>query len=465
MLKNRTGHICQECSFKTPKWLGKCPECNSWNSFEKEQSIKTQDKASGKSTNVNTLGDVSILKRLKVTTSIDEFDRVLGGGLVCGSLVLIGGEPGIGKSTLLLMLSNNLAVNDRRKVLYVSGEESSSQLASRAERLKIVNENVYVANETIWQKIKSCINEVKPSFIVLDSIQTTYSREVLSTPGSLNQIKEITFELMSIAKEKNISIFIVGHITKEGSIAGPKILEHMVDTVLYFEGERDSFCRILRSIKNRFGNTNEVGFFEMSSSGLRELSNPSHYFLDKNIKSSIGRCLTCCLEGQRPLFIEVQALVVENKLGHGNRVTQGFDNKRLSLMIAIIEKFFGLILSHSDIYVNIVGGQKLSSRESDLAILMSILSSYYLKPIDQNSLFIGEVGLAGEVRKVTMIEQRLKEISLYSYKSVYLDSQSALQHNKNYKNLNVLGLGEASELTFFMSDESVEDNFIKDKSS
>jgi len=371
----------------------------------------------------------------------------MGGGLAPGRLTLIGGQPGIGKSTLLLSVMSQLAkYNSHEKILYVSGEESESQLASRAKRLGINEENILILNETIWQNILSIINEYKPKFVVIDSIQTTASGDIQSAPGTISQVREVTYELMTHVKAKNITCFIVGHITKEGSIAGPKILEHMVDSVIYFEGDQYGQYRILRANKNRFGDTNEVGIFEMKEEGLLEVPNPSLYFLDDQIKESFGRSLTCILEGTSPLFIEIQALVVENKFGNGRRTTQGLDSNRLSMMVAIVEKYFEIPLGFSDIYLNVVGGFKLSTRESDLSILVGLLSSYKSESIPSDYIFLGEIGLTGEVRPIPLIENRLREIKHMNYKKVFTSLKTAKKYKNAYKGLEIIGLRRASDI-------------------
>lgn len=445
--------VCQSCSYKTAKWMGKCPDCNEWNSFEEEESFDTQRYASATSSEKSTEGpkrvsDVEIDSYKRVMTNIQEFDRVVGGGLVRGSLTLIGGEPGIGKSTLLTEVIGRLAENDKNKnVLYVSGEESVSQIASRSKRIGVGGDNYYLLHETNWQNILIHIKKYRPQTLVIDSIQTTYSSEVQSAPGTISQIREVTYELMNHVKSQGVTCFIIGHITKQGSIAGPKILEHMVDTVIYFEGDQFGNYRVLRGIKNRFGNTNEVGIFEMRESGLREVLNPAQYFLDEQLEKSYGRSLTCILEGTRSLFIEVQALVIENKFGNGRRTTQGIDSNRLAMLVAIIEKYFELPLGFNDIYLNIVGGMKLASRESDLSIIASLISSYQGRVIKEGTVLIGEVGLTGEVRSVPQIEARLKEMAQLNYKRVITSKKIANEYNKKFT-LEIIGIKKTTELPY-----------------
>jgi DNA repair protein RadA/Sms len=452
MAKKISNFVCQSCSYQTSKWMGKCPECGEWNSFTEETTINSKDlnrahKRSALSIEVPRLiKDIDVEKQPRIKTSINEFDRVVGGGVVPGSLILIGGEPGIGKSTLLTKVMGTLSQNFKNEtVLYVSGEESVNQVADRAKRLGVHAESFYIYNETNWQKVLEQINKLKPKFLVVDSIQTTTSSEIDSAPGTVSQIREVTYELMNHVKANGITCFVIGHITKEGSIAGPKILEHMVDTVIYFEGDQFGQYRILRAMKNRFGNTNEVGIFEMKEHGLQEVANPSQFFLDDQLEGAFGRTLTCIVEGSRSLFVEIQALVVENKFGNGRRTTQGLDNNRLAMMVAVVEKYFGLPLGFNDIYLNIVGGIKLQNRESDLSIIASLLSSYRMKPIDSNTVFVGEVGLTGEVRSVPMMEMRVKEMAQLNYKRVITSERTARELKGKY-NIEVVGIRQARDL-------------------
>ncbi|MBC99678.1 MAG: DNA repair protein RadA [Halobacteriovoraceae bacterium] len=455
MAKKKTVYICQNCNYESPKWLGKCPECSEWNTLEESAPI-TQSSSAGTRRSKSlkdpkTISEITAINIERTKTYLNEFDRVVGGGLVPGSLSLIGGQPGIGKSTLLLEVMSRLSSKYKdKKILYVSGEESESQIAGRAKRMGVSSENLLILNETSWQNILEVIQKERPSFLVVDSIQTTVSQDIQSAPGTVSQIREVTYELMNHVKTKGITCFIVGHITKDGNIAGPKILEHMVDTVIYFEGDQFGQYRILRAIKNRFGNTNEVGIFEMEEAGLKEVPNPSQYFLDDQLEDSYGRSLTCILEGSRPLFIEIQALVVENKFGNGRRTTQGIDQNRLSMMVAIIEKYFELPLSYNDIYLNVVGGFKLSSRESDLSIIASLLSSYKGRAIKTGEIFLGEVGLTGEVRSVPMIESRLKEIQQLNYEVVYTSLKTAVKFKDKFKKLKLIGIKRAKDLESYL---------------
>lgn len=450
MAKIKTVFTCQECGYQTPKWLGKCPDCNQWNSFSEEESVKEAKViprfASSKDSKPKTIGEIEHESFQRHMTKIGEFDRVMGGGITLGSLTLIGGEPGIGKSTLLMNVCGKLVdLHKEDKILYVSGEESESQIAGRSKRLGVNNSNFYIFNETNWQKILEQVKELKPKFLILDSIQTTYSSQVESAAGTLTQIREVTYELMNYAKANGLTCFIVGHVTKEGQIAGPKILEHMVDTVIYFEGDQLGQYRLLRVMKNRFGNTNEVGIFEMLETGLKEIKNPSQYFLEQSLEGSFGRSLTCILEGSRSLFVEIQALVVENKFAVGRRTTQGLDSNRVALLVAVIDKYFGIPLSYNDIYVNVVGGMKLTTRENDLSVLASLLSSYYATPVPSDTVFLGEVGLTGEVRSVPMMEIRLKEIAQMNYKRVITSKRAAEDFKSKFK-VELVGITKASEL-------------------
>lgn len=450
MAKIKTTFTCQECGFQTAKWMGKCPECNQWNSFSEETQFKESKAApksiSGRETKPKTIGEIEHENVERYQTKIGEFDRVMGGGVTLGSLTLIGGEPGIGKSTLLMEVCGKLLTEyGKERILYVSGEESESQIAGRSKRLGVNNDNFYIYNETNWQKILEQVKKLNPKFLVIDSIQTTHSSNVDSAAGTLTQIREVTYEMMNYAKSYDLTCFIIGHVTKDGQIAGPKVLEHMVDTVIYFEGDQLGQYRMLRVMKNRFGNTNEVGIFEMQEKGLLEIKNPSQYFLEQSLPGSYGRSITCLLEGSRSLFVEIQALVVENKFAVGRRTTQGLDTNRVALLVAVIDKYLGIPLSYNDIYVNVVGGMKLTTRENDLSVIASLLSSYYATPIDNDTLFLGEVGLTGEVRSVPMMEMRLKEVAQMNYKRVITSKRAADDLKGKFK-LELVGITKAAEL-------------------
>jgi len=454
--KIKTAFLCLECGHQSVKWMGQCPSCQSWNTFEEER-IEKKSVTSGKPDEsydlAKPLNEVLTTSHQRYHTGIDELDRVLGGGIVPGSLILIGGEPGIGKSTLLTKLLGNIAALDPEKnVLYVSGEESANQLAKRALRLGVERDNLYLLNESSWEKIEREIKRIRPKFFVLDSIQTTTVMELNSPPGTISQIRDVTYHLMNYTKASDISSFVVGHITKDGAIAGPKVLEHMVDTVIYFEGDQSGQYRLLRAQKNRFGNTNEIGIFEMADTGLKEVRNPSQYFLEmasSGNEKAFGRAVTSIVEGTRTLFVEIQALVAQNKFNNSQRTTQGLDPNRLSMLSAVIEKYFGLKLYDHDIYLNVVGGIKLNSRESDLAIITAILSSFQGKAVDYSTVFLGEVGLTGEIRPVPRLELRLKEMEQLNYKRVVLPYKSAEEFKDKFK-MEMIGLKKASDLEDFL---------------
>ncbi len=437
MAKIKTEFECQSCGYKTAKWEGKCPDCGQWNSLLEVEKLTKQTKSSPGAVRgrreAKKITEVTSIEHDRIKTGIEEFDRVVGGGLTIGSLSLLGGEPGIGKSTLLLEVCGKVAKNNPNDLLlYVSGEESESQIADRAKRLGVDSENILILHETQWQEILAVIKDKKPKFFVLDSIQTTVSNELTSASGTVSQVREVTYDLMNHAKALGITCFVIGHVTKEGGISGPKVLEHMVDTVLFFEGDQNNFYRLLRVQKNRFGNTYEVGIFEMTENGLGEVHNPSQYFLEKSFQGAFGRSITCVLEGTRSIFVETQALVTENKYGNGRRTTQGIDNNRLAMLVAIIEKYFEIPLGFHDIYVNVVGGIKLSKRDSDLAIIAAILSSYYSKPLDEKTVLIAEVGLTGEIRKAPMMESRIKEMDLLKYEKLITSSYLNDEIQKKY---------------------------------
>lgn len=442
---NKTIFCCENCSYQAPKWLGKCPDCGNWNSFTEESISKKDKNLEQLKIKPVLLSEIVSAENERLLTGFHEFDRVMGGGITKGSLTLIGGEPGIGKSTLLLEICGRLSsLNSSDSILYISGEESESQILKRSQRLGVRSGNIYLYHQNVWEKILDEIKKIKPTYIILDSIQTTISTELNSPAGTVSQIREVTYELMNYAKSKELTCFIVGHVTKEGNIAGPKLLEHMVDTVVYFEGDQTGHYRILRSIKNRFGNTNEVGLFEMKEDGLCEIMNPSQYFLDLTLDGSIGRSISCIVEGTRALFVEIQALVVENKFAQGKRVSQGLDNNRVAMLVAVIDKYLGLPLSYQDIYVNVVGGLKVSGRETDFAIIASLISSFTGRSLPIKSIFLGEIGLAGEIRSIPWIENRLKECQQMNYQNVYLSAQSAKKFEGKY-NLKLIGLENAGD--------------------
>ena len=402
--------FCQECGYESAKWMGQCPACHAWNTFVEEKLEKTTQavKKLVKDVNVTTLDAIKMQEGQRIKTEISELDRVLGGGIVKGSLVLVGGDPGIGKSTLLLQCCRNLS-EQKKKVLYISGEESLQQIKIRAKRIGEFGDSLFLLCETNLDIIQEVIKKEKPEIVVIDSIQTMYSESGTSAPGSVSQVREATGTLMQIAKGMEISIFIVGHVTKEGVVAGPRVLEHMVDTVLYFEGDRHASYRILRGVKNRFGSTNEIGVFEMREDGLHEVENPSEYMLSGKPKDASGSVVACSMEGTRPILVEVQALVCHSNFGIPRRTAAGTDFNRVNLLMAVLEKRLGLQMSACDAYINIAGGIKMNEPAIDLGIVLALVSSYKEVPIDEKTICFGEVGLSGEVRAVSVAEQRILE--------------------------------------------------------
>ena len=426
MAKKKSSFVCQNCGYKSAKYLGGCPNCGEWSSFVEEvevQEVKNQRVSmTGERSKPLKLDEVELFDTPRIETDLDEFNRVLGGGVVPGSLVLIGGDPGIGKSTLLLQVSTQLA--SRGRVLYVSGEESAQQIKLRAERLGDIDRDFYLYAETNMQSIRAEVERLKPNFLIIDSIQTIMTPEIQSTQGSVSQVREVTGELMQIAKTNDIATFIVGHVTKEGQLAGPRMLEHMVDTVLYFEGERNNTFRILRAVKNRFGSTNEIGIFEMQGHGLVEVTNPSEVFLEERLEGSTGSAIVCALEGTRPILVEIQALTTPTMFGNAKRTTSGLDFNRVSLIMAVLEKRTGLLMQNQDAYLKSAGGVKLDEPAIDLAVAVAVASSYKELPTDARECFIGEIGLTGEIRRVTRIEQRLNEAAKLGFKKVYAPKNS-----------------------------------------
>ena len=400
----KTNFVCQSCGFESSKWLGKCPSCGGWNTFVEEarradlRPRNSRVKAKGGEAAPRTLDQISLADRARMQTGIGEFDRVTGGGIVPGSLLLIGGDPGIGKSTLTLQLMHTLARD--RKVLYVSGEESLEQIKLRADRLGIASGNILLLSETALESILPAIEDAKPDIAVIDSIQTVYRGDLESAPGSVGQVRECGAELMRLAKQRNVATILIGHVTKEGVIAGPRTLEHMVDTVLYLEGERHHAYRILRSVKNRFGSTNEIGVFQMEETGLREVANPSEIFLSERSKSISGSVVVCSLEGTRPLLVEIQALVAPTAFGVPQRNTTGFNHRRLAMLLAVLERRAGLNLGMHDVFVNIAGGLKIEEPAVDLGVACAIASAFKDRAADGDAVLVGEVGLGGEIRAV-----------------------------------------------------------------
>ncbi|MFT5661584.1 MAG: DNA repair protein RadA/Sms [Sulfurimonas sp.] len=423
MAKKKVLFECQHCGLTTPKWMGKCTNCGSWDSFvelnEHQQDVvkktKSSSAPSSKAISINQIQESEVFRY----SSLDsELDGVLGGGVVPGSLTLIGGSPGVGKSTLLLKVASNIA-STNKNVLYVTGEESAGQIKLRANRLKANEDTLYLLSEILFEQVLIELDHREYEFLIIDSIQTIYSEGITSAPGSVTQVKQITFELMRIAKEKNIAIFIIGHITKEGSIAGPRVLEHMVDTVLYFEGDSSQELRILRGFKNRFGPTSEIGVFEMRAEGLVSATNISSRFFNRNSEQA-GSALTVIMEGSRPIILEVQALVSESHTSNSKRQATGFDNNRLNMLLALLERKLEIPLSGYDVFINITGGIKITETAADLAVLAAIISSFRDRAISKETIFIGEVSLVGDVREVYAMDVRLKEATMQNISKVLL---------------------------------------------
>ena len=425
MLKNKkTVYFCQECGYESAKWMGQCPGCKAWNTFVEETVSAKKNpsgnlKASEKRQDPVILKDISLSEDERQTTQIGELDRVLGGGIVPGSLVLVGGDPGIGKSTLLLQVCRNLAEN-QVTVLYISGEESLRQIKLRANRIGDFNDKMQLLCETNLEVIREVIERKRPDVVVIDSIQTMFHEDVSSAPGSVSQVRESTNILMQIAKGMGISVFIVGHVTKEGNVAGPRVLEHMVDTVLYFEGDRHASYRVLRAVKNRFGSTNEIGVFEMCNTGLEEVKNPSEYMLNGRPEDASGSVVACSMEGTRPILVEIQALVCQSNFGIPRRTAVGTDFNRVNLLMAVLEKKVGIHLGTSDAYVNIAGGMKMTEPAIDLGICLAIVSSCKDVVIPDRVMVFGEVGLSGEIRAVSMAGQRVQEAKKLGFETVML---------------------------------------------
>ena len=441
----KTVYFCQNCGHEETKWLGQCPACKEWNTFLEEKVIAssvTSGIKTDREIQIVSLSEVNADDQDRITTGMAELDRVLGGGIVPGSLVLVGGDPGIGKSTLLLQVCQKLSEN--RSVLYISGEESLSQIKLRANRMGTFQENLKLLCETNLAAIRSVIEKRKPELVIIDSIQTMYSEEVTSAPGSVSQVRESTNVFMQLAKGLGITIFIVGHVTKEGTVAGPRVLEHMVDTVLYFEGDRHASYRILRGVKNRFGSTNEIGVFEMRQNGLVEVENPSEYMLSGKPENASGSVVACSMEGTRPLLIEIQALVCESNFGMPRRTATGTDYNRVNLLMAVLEKRIGLHLGNCDAYVNIAGGIRMNEPAIDLGIVMAIVSSYKNRPIDEKMIVFGEVGLSGEVRAVNMPEQRVAEAKKLGFETCVVPEVS-LDMVKGIRGIKVIGVKNISD--------------------
>lgn len=442
MAKGKTTvFFCQNCGHESSKWMGQCPGCREWNTFTEEIVQKTSGNKKTKlliEAEPVKLSAIETAETSRISSGMQELDRVLGGGIVAGSLVLVGGDPGIGKSTILLQVCNNLT-DQKKKVLYISGEESLQQIKMRASRIGKIGEEMLLLCETNLETVRGTIERIKPDVVVIDSIQTMYNEEVSSAPGSVSQVRESTSVFMQIAKGMEISIFIVGHVTKEGVVAGPRVLEHMVDTVLYFEGDRHASYRVLRGVKNRFGSTNEIGVFEMQEAGLVEVENPSEYMLNGKPEGASGSIVACSMEGTRPILIEIQALVTQSYLSVPRRTAVGTDYNRVNLLMAVLEKRLGLHLSSYDAYINIAGGIRMNEPAIDLGIVLAVVSSYKDRAIDEKTIAFGEVGLSGEVRAVSMAEQRVQEAKKLGFNTVIMP-QVSVKAAEKIKGIKIIGV-------------------------
>ncbi len=450
--KNSTIFVCSECGYESSKWLGKCPACNNWNTFYEEKAIPTS-KSTGVSKDkskieVVKLNEVKQTETVRIKTGLEELDRVLGGGFVSGSLTLLGGEPGIGKSTLILQICNTIKIDG--KILYISGEESADQIKLRADRLKINKDNLLFLSETDIDNVEYALEKYEPKFVIIDSIQTMYSSEITSAPGSVSQVREITARIMKMCKMANITTIIIGHVTKDGNIAGPRVLEHMVDTVLYIEGERYFSYRVLRGVKNRFGSTNELGMFEMENEGMVEIKNPSSILISEREGNPAGSIIVVSIEGTRPILLELQALTVPSVFGIPRRNAIGIDYNRLTLLMAVIEKRAGYNLGSQDAYLNIVGGIRVNEPALDLGIVLATVSSFKNKSIGNDVVAIGEVGLTGEVRSVNMIERRIKEAEKMGYKTIIIP-QSNKKVLKDKFDLDIIGVADINQALKYLN--------------
>ena len=451
MAKAKNVFYCKECGYESAKWVGQCPGCKGWNTFVEEPVVKRAIAGANKDRRIQIeptkLSNVNCDTDERFSTSFGELDRVLGGGIVVGSLVLVGGDPGIGKSTLLLQMCKELA-SRHKNILYISGEESLKQIKMRASRLSYSEGDLLLLSETNLDLIEDAIKKINPDVVIIDSIQTMFREDIGSAPGSVSQVRETTHSLMQIAKGMGISIFIVGHVTKEGVVAGPRVLEHMVDTVLYFEGDNHASYRILRAVKNRFGSTNEIGVFEMRNVGLVEVTNPSEYMLQGRPEGESGSIVTCAMEGTRPIMVEVQALVCQTNFNMPRRTAAGTDYNRVNLLLAVVEKRLGLQLTSCDAYINVAGGMKINEPALDMSIILAVMSSYKNRPLDGKTIAFGEVGLTGEVRSVNQAEQRVIEAMKMGYETCILP-----QVNKeviDIKGIKLIGIKTLRDLSQFL---------------
>jgi len=445
MAKNKTVFVCNECGYESPKWMGKCPACNAWNSFFEEKVVSSSNSNSVKKKEVSKpieLNKIEGKSEAKISTGFNELDRVLGGGLVNGSLILLGGEPGIGKSTLILQICNKIKTDG--KVLYVSGEESGEQIKLRADRLGVKNDNLLFLSETNIENIEENILSINPKLVIIDSIQTMYSEEITSAAGSVSQVREITAKIMRTCKENGVTTILIGHVTKDGNIAGPRVLEHMVDTVLYLEGERYFSYRMLRGVKNRFGSTNEIGMFEMEAEGLIEITDPSKVLISEREDNPAGSVVIPSMEGTRALLVEFQALTTPTVYGLPRRTANGIDYNRLAVLIAVLEKKVGLNLGNQDVYLNVVSGLKINEPAIDLGIIAATVSSFKNLPIDTGTVVLGEVGLTGEIRSVNLIDKRLKEAEKLGFKKCIIPETNKKLLKESYK-LDIIGVKNIEE--------------------
>ncbi len=454
MAKAKSIYFCQECGFESAKWMGQCPGCKGWNTFVEEPVVKTGGSTKGNSVNLVAadpvyLSAVSSSEEKRVTSGIAELNRVLGGGIVPGSLVLVGGDPGIGKSTLLLQMCRHLS-SGKVKTLYISGEESLQQIRLRADRIGKFEHDLWMLCETDLDKIQATILKYKPEVVIIDSIQTMSREDIASGAGSVSQVREATNVLMQLAKKENIAIFIIGHVTKEGVVAGPRVLEHMVDTVLYFEGDRHASYRILRAVKNRFGSTNEIGVFEMRTEGLVEVSNPSEFMLNGRSEDASGSVVACAMEGTRPLMLEVQALVSKTNFQLPRRTAAGYELNRVNLLMAVLEKRLGLKTGACDAYINLAGGMRLNEPAIDLAIVAAIISSYLNVAVGTDTIIFGEVGLTGEVRAVSQAENRVREAQKLGFKKCLIPAGN-MKYIKKDTDIEVIGIRNLSDLYHLIS--------------
>lgn len=447
MAKAKSVYFCQSCGAESAKWIGRCPACGEWNTYIEQKVSKgnknTEPSYTSEKQVPQKINEIKSKKEGRISTQIKELDRILGGGLVPGSMILIGGEPGIGKSTLSLQVALKL---DHFKVLYISGEESPQQIKMRAERLSLNNDNCYILSETLLESIFTQTVNISPDLLIIDSIQTLYSEKLESSAGTVSQIRETAASLLKFAKEKNIPVFLIGHITKEGNLAGPKVLEHIVDTVLQFEGDHNHMYRILRTTKNRFGSTSELGIFEMNNKGLREVPNPSEILINNSDDNLSGTSIASTINGARPLLIEIQALVSSAAYGTPQRSSTGFDNRRLGMLLAVLEKRAGFRLAQKDVFLNIAGGIKVDDPATDLAVIASVLSSNLDLPIDKNICFAGEVGLTGEIRPVTRIDQRISEANKLGFTKIYISKYNAKALDESKFNIQIVKVSRVEEL-------------------